>query len=327
MDGVTSWAKGDDPVADWLADPNEATSEGLSRLQRAAQRLREEQWPLPYRHTKHWAYRADARKLTNVFDGLVDLVVTSPPYWTLKDYNADGAQLGAIENYEEFLAELQTVFDQCASVLRPGGRLCINVGDVCLSRKAAGRHYVMPLHADIQVMARRIGLDCLTPIIWQKIANGRNEVNRGSSGFYGKPFQPGAIVKNDVEYVLFLRKPGGYRKPTPMQKALSVLTQEQMRQWWRSTWSDIKGASTRGGHPAPFPVSLAERLIRMFSFAGDIVMDPFAGSGTTGVAAMNSGRSSVQIEVSNEYFRLMKLRLDAHAAKISAFQTHRIYHD
>src|SRR5207253_2497272 len=121
---------------------------------------------------------------------------------------------------------------------------------------------------DIQVRARRIGLDCLTPILWHKIANGTTEAEGNGAGFYGKPFQPGAIVKNDVEYVLFLRKGTGYRSTPMLQKALSMLTAEEIRLWLRSVWTDLRGVSTRDGHPAPFPIDLAERLIRLFSFAG-----------------------------------------------------------
>jgi site-specific DNA-methyltransferase (adenine-specific) len=184
--------------------------------------------------------------------------------------------MGQIESYEAFLAELDKAWTECARVLAPGGRICCVVGDVCLPRKKAGRHLVMPLHADIQVRARKASLDCLTPILWHKIANGVTEAEGNGAGFYGKPYQPGAVVKNDVECILFLRKGGEYRRPTPLQKALSMLTKVEMQSWWRSIWTDIKGASTRGGHPAPYPVELAERLIRMFSFAGDTVLDPFA---------------------------------------------------
>ena len=132
----------------------------------------------------------------------------------------------------------------------------------------------MPLHADIQVRSRRLGLDCLTPILWHKIANGVTEAEGNGAGFYGKPYQPGAIVKNDTEYILFLRKGGKYRSVQPLQKALSMLTKEEMQGWLRSGWTDLPSASTtRNGHPAPYPIELAERLIKLFSFAGDTVLN------------------------------------------------------
>src|SRR5207248_7670836 len=205
----------------------------------------------------------------------VHLVVTSPPYFTLKKYENNENQLGEIEDYEKFLDELDRVWRECSRVLIPGGRICCVFGDVCVSRRAAGKHYILPLHADLQVRARRIGLDCLTPILWFKIANGATEAQGNGAGFYGKPYQPGAIVKNDIEHILFLRKGGQYRSVVPLQKALSMLTKEEMQSWFVSFWDDIRGSSTRAGHPAPFPIELAERLIRMFSFAGDTVLDPF----------------------------------------------------
>jgi DNA modification methylase len=189
-------------------------------------------------------------------------------------------------------------------VLAPGGRICCVVGDVCLPRKKAGRHYVMPLHSDIQVRARAFGLDSLSPIYWNKIANGVTEAAGNGAGFYGKPYQPGAIVKNDVEFILFLRKGGTYRTPTPLQKALSMLTKEEMQAWWQPIWTDLRGASTRNGHPAPYPIELAERLIRMFSFAGDVVLDPFAGTCSTAIAAYKSGRQSISNEIDPEYLRI-----------------------
>jgi site-specific DNA-methyltransferase (adenine-specific) len=135
------------------------------------------------------------------------------------------------------------------------------------------------------------------------------------AGFYGKPYQPGAIVKNDVEHILFFRKGGSYRSPAPMQKALSMLTKEEMQNWLVTAWTDIKGESTRLGHPAPFPEQLAERLIRLFSFAGDTVLDPFVGTGTTSVAALKAGRNSIGVEIETKYFRMAELRLQAASAQ------------
>jgi site-specific DNA-methyltransferase (adenine-specific) len=162
----------------------------------------------------------------------------------------------------------------------------------------------MPLRADIQVRSRRLGLDCLTPIIWHKIANGVTEARGNGAGFYGKPYQPGAVVKNDLEYILFMRKGGEYRKTTMLQKSLSMLRKDEMQAWFSSFWTDIKGASTRDGHPAPYPVELAERLVRMFSFAGDTVLDPFLGTGSTTIAAVRAGRNSIGNEIEPKYLKL-----------------------
>jgi DNA modification methylase len=201
-------------------------------------------------------------------------------------------------------------------VLVPGGRVVCVVGDVCLARRRnKGRHLVMPLHADIAVRCRRIGFDYLTPILWHKIANASYEVENGSS-FLGKPYEPNAIIKNDVEYVLMLRKPGGYRQPTEEQRRRSKIGKDEHARWFRSIWTDLPGASTRD-HPAPFPVELAYRLIRMFSFVDDTVLDPFVGTGSTMLAAIRAGRHSIGNEVDPTYFRLAEQTIRRELAQTS----------
>lgn len=281
----------------------------IEELQRVNEFYRRHPWPAEFSTTTHRLHAGDARDLSWIPDESVHLIVTSPPYWTLKEYRKHKAQLGAVENYEQFLVELDKCWRECARVLAPGGRICCVVGDVCLPRKANGRHHIMPLHADIMARARSLGLDCLTPILWFKIANGAREAEGNGAGFYGKPYQPGAIVKNDFEYILFLRKGGTYRSPSTLQKALSMLSKDEMRNWLRTAWTDIRGESTRNGHPAPFPVSLAERLIRLFSFAGDVVLDPFCGTGSSSIAALNAGRSSIANEIDPAYLKLAVERL------------------
>lgn|SRR5581483_8068631 len=281
----------------------------IEKLQELNRFYRRNSWPTDFRTTTHRLYRRDARDLSVIPNESVHLVVTSPPYWTLKDYPPHEQQLGAIQDYEAFLAELDKVWQECNRVLVPGGRICCVVGDVCIPRKKVGRHHVVPLHADIMVRTRKIGLDSLTPILWFKIANGVTEAEGNGAGFYGKPYQPGAIVKNDFEYILFLRKGGAYRSPSTTQKALSMLSKDEMKNWLRTAWTDIKGESTRKGHPAPFPVEIAERLVRLFSFAGDTVLDPFVGTGTTSIAALNSGRNSIGADIDPSFIRLAKDRL------------------
>ena len=239
----------------------------------------------------------------------VHLVLTSPPYWTLKEYRDSQGQLGHIEGYDEFLRELDRVWQRCFDALVPGGRLICVVGDVCLSRrKNNGRHTVVPLHASIQEHCREIGYDNLAPIIWHKIANAVYEVDNGSA-FLGKPYEPNAVIKNDIEFILMQRKPGGYRKPSVAARVLSVISSENHQKWFQQIWQGVTGASTRN-HPAPFPVELASRLIQMFSFVGDTVLDPFAGTGTTTVAAMQHGRNSIGYEIDPEYFRHAKRRIN-----------------
>lgn len=285
------------------------TPDGLRALLQANERFRGRPWPKPFDRTVHRLHTGDARDLSWIPDESLHLVVTSPPYWTLKEYRHSPNQLGFIQDYEQFLDELEKSWRECARVLIPGGRICCVVGDVCISRKRAGRHHVMPLHSDIQVRMRRLGLDCLTPILWYKIANGATEAEGNGTAYYGKPYQPGQVIKNDIEYILFFRKGGQYRSVAPIQKALSMLTKSEMRTWFRPFWADVRGASTREGHPAPFPVEVAERLIRMFSFAGDTVLDPFLGTGSTTIAAIRTGRNSIGNEIDAEYVKLARRRI------------------
>ena len=210
--------------------------------------------------THHRLILGDARRMADVRDGSIALVVTSPPYWTLKKYPDNPAQLGDIADYELFQKELSQTWEECFRVLLPGGRLCINVGDVTLSRRKHGRHRVIPLHADILLHAQRAGFDSLTPIFWWKRTNMTTEVS-GETYFLGKPYEPNGIIKNEIEYILLLRKPGGYRKPTMEQRRLSRIPKEDYHAWYRAVWTDIGGASSPK-HPAPFPVELANRLIR-----------------------------------------------------------------
>ncbi len=268
--------------------------------------------------TEHRLYLGDARDLSCIPDGSTHLIVTSPPYWTLKDYVGSEGQLGDVEDYEQFNAELAGVWRECLRVLVPGGRLIVVVGDVCLSRREHGRHAVIPLHASIQESCRSIGFDNLAPIIWHKIANAKFEAS-GAGGFLGKPFEPNAVIKNDIEFILMQRKPGGYRSPSFESRLLSVIGEDRHKEWFRQIWT-VPGASTRN-HPAPFPIELAERLIRMFSFVGDTVVDPFMGSGTTTIAAGRWGRNSIGVEIERTYFNLALKRIRADFSRLGMHAT------
>ena len=257
--------------------------------------------------TRHLLREGDARELSWIPDESVHLVCTSPPYGSLKKYPAGPCQLGNLADYEAFLDELDKVWAECRRVLVPGGRVACVVGDVCVARRNGGRHHVLPLSADIQVRARHLGLDNLTPIRWLKVANIALEASR-SSRFLGKPNLPNGVVKNDLEHILLLRKPGGYRKPTPEQELASFISTDDYARWYAPIWSDVTG-QLRRDHPAPYPVEVPRRLIRMFSFVDDTVLDPFAGTGTTALAATESGRHSISVEIEPHYVNLMARRL------------------
>lgn len=261
--------------------------------------------------TVHDVYVDDARYMRRLPSGVeVHLVVTSPPYWDLKRYadGGDGSQLGHIADRNQFLGELAKVWRLCLGMLVPGGRMCVVVGDVCRSRRKHGRHVVEPLHAYILTQCQELGFDPLATMLWKKIANVSTEVLGNGSTFLGKPYEPNAVIKNDIEYLLMFRKPGAYRHPTKQQRALSVIDKDQYSRWFQQVWEDIPGTSD-SDHPAPFPPELANRLIQMFSFVGDTVLDPFWGLGNTTLAAIDARRSSIGVEIEPTYVEVARRRM------------------
>ena len=223
----------------------------LARDEKELEKLRME---VAKRKTLHSILVGDSQDLSAIRNDSVHLVVTSPPYWNLKEYNDHAEQLGHIDDYEAFLDKLDDVWRGCFDKLVVGGRMIVVVGDVMLSRRNNGRHKVVPLHADIQVRCEKLGFDNLAPIFWHKISNASFEV-KGNSKFLGKPYEPNGVIKHDVEYILMLRKPGGYRKPEPEQRHLSVISEKEFNEWYQQIWT-LTGASTRNGHPAPHFLSL-----------------------------------------------------------------------
>jgi DNA modification methylase len=276
---------------------------GLAKDQQGLKAIQKAICEIP---TRHDMWCADARVMSRIPNESIHLIVTSPPYFDLKKYPERDGQLGLLHNYEFFLKELDQVWNQCFRVLVKGGRLIVVVGDVCRSRRAFGAHMVVPLHASIMEHCREIGFHNLATIIWHKISNAAFEVENGTS-FLGKPYEPNAVIKNDIEFILMQRKPGAYRRPSDAMRVLSVIPEKSHRKWFRQIVT-VRGASTRY-HPAPYPVELVQPLVRMFSFVGDTVLDPFSGTGTTSLAAMRSGRNSIGIEVEPAYHRLALLRL------------------
>lgn len=245
----------------------------------------------------------DARKIP-IADESVDLIVTSPPYFNLKNYDGSSPeQLGDIIDFDQFVNEMKKVISECFRVLKRGGRICINTGDICLSRKTHGKHSVLPLHAHYQVEMQSVGFDMLSSIIWEKISKVGREVDK-AGGCLGKPYEPNAVIKNDIEYILIGKKPGPYRSVSDETRMMSMINKENFSSWMTQIWR-MPGA-TKKEHPATFPLELPHRLISLYSFVGDIVLDPFAGSGTTGIAARNLGRDAVLVECSDPYIQLIK---------------------
>lgn len=305
LEGTTSDLSAFVPLELRDSDESQSMIPRLAKDEKAVRSIERSVQTIP---TTHKLLVGDARSMSNLAAESIHLVLTSPPYWTLKEYRDSHGQMGHIADYEQFLEELDKVWKHCFGALVPGGRLICVVGDVCLSRRDnGGRHTVVPLHASIQEHCRKLGFDNLAPIIWHKISNAVYEVE-GGSGFLGKPYEPNAVIKNDIEFILMERKPGGYRAPDISTKILSLISAENHKKWFQQIWTGVTGASTKD-HPAPYPMELAERLIRMFSFAGDTVLDPFLGTGTTTVAAAKWGRNSIGFEVDSHYLKLAENRI------------------
>lgn len=288
---------------------NELRSE-IPALARDEARMGEVEQAVKSLPSHHELYHGDSREvLQELPDESIDLAVTSPPYFNIKEYNGGGSpgQLGDIDDYAQFIEMIDKVWSECHRVLRPGGRLCVVVGDVLQSRSEHGRHRVIPLHATIQEHAQKLGFDNLAPIIWYKIGNASLE-SGGNARFLGKPYEPGAVVKNDIEYILLFRKQDGYRSPSVEERILSTLEADTHQRMFRQLWDDINGERQKE-HPAPYPAELAERLIRMFSFVGDTVLDPFAGTGSTAVGASRWGRNSISVEIEEDYVNIVEKRI------------------
>lgn len=261
--------------------------------------------------TLHKIFLEDSRAMRGVEDESVHLILTSPPYWNIKTYPDNPNQLGNIPDYGIFLRELGKVIGECFRVLVPGGRVCMVVGDVCLARRH-GRHRLIPLHSDVIQLCVRTGFDYLAPIILYKIANVHTEVKRRTYAL-GRPRGPNSIIKNDVEYLLIFRRPGKYRKVSKSIARLSELPKNEFAEYFRQVWQ-VNNARTKT-HPAPFSLGLAERVIKMFSYVKDVVLDPFLGTGTTMLAAIRTGRNSIGCEIEPRYIELAKNRIERTLAK------------
>ncbi len=177
----------------------------------------------------------------------------------------------------------------------------------------ACHNVVYPLHSDITIRCRDAGFDNLTPILWYKIASAKYEANTYST-ILGKPYEPNAVIKNDVEFILIQRKPRPYRKPTMEQRRMSFIPRNHYEQWFRQIWN-LTGTSSRE-HPAPFPLELALRLVRMYSFVNDTIVDPFCGTGTTMLAAIQSGRNSIGYEIDPKFVRTAEERLRNESSRL-----------
>jgi DNA modification methylase len=253
-----------------------------------------------------WAkiYRGDSRVMTAVDDVAIDLVVTSPPYWHIKDYGAPG-QIGYGQSLHEYLKDLYRVWRECFRVLREGARLCINVGDQFARTSVYGRYKVIPLHAEFINQCESIGFDFLGAIIWQKKTTMNPSGGATVMGSY--PFPPNGIVEIDYEFIHIFKKPGRSKKVSKEIKEASRLTKEEWKEYFAGHWHF--GGARQVGHEARFPEELPRRLIRMFTFTGDTVLDPFLGSGTTVKAALDLARNAVGFEINPDFLEAVPQKI------------------
>ncbi|WP_250630032.1 DNA methyltransferase [Rhodoflexus caldus] len=257
--------------------------------------------------THHKIINGDSRHMTEIPDNSVHLVVTSPPYWQLKDYGSDN-QIGFHDSYETYINHLNLVWKECFRVLHNGCRLCINIGDQFARAVYYGRYKVIPIREEIIKFCETIGFDYMGAVIWQKVTNSNTTGGGVQMGSY--PYPRNGILKLDYEFILIFKKLGEASKPTQEQKERSVMTAEEWNTFFAGHWNFSGVKQT--GHIAMFPEELPRRLIRMFSFVGETVLDPFAGSGTTSLAAKNTHRNSIGYEINPEFIPIVKEKLSVY---------------
>ncbi|MBK8442413.1 MAG: thermonuclease family protein [Sphingobacteriales bacterium] len=257
--------------------------------------------------TYHKIINGDSRNMQELKDESIHLVVTSPPYWQLKDYGTND-QIGFNDDYETYINHLNLVWQECYRVLHKGCRLCINIGDQFARSVYYGRYKIIPIHTEIIKFCEIIGFDFMGQIIWQK--NTTMNTTGGASIMGSFPYPRNGIVKLDFEYILLFKKQGNAPKPTAEQKQHSVMTKEEWNTFFNGHW--YFGGAKQDAHIAMFPEELPRRLIKMFSFEGENVLDPFLGSGTTSTVANQLGRNSCGYEINPEFIPVIQQKLQMH---------------
>jgi len=244
--------------------------------------------------------------MVDVPDESIGLVVTSPPYWSIKDYGDDPSEIGYGQTEDEYLESMCTVMDHLHRVLGPGCRAAINIGDQYLRASEHGRYRVMPIPSFLATIGIDVGFDYMGGIIWNKISTTRTT---GGCSLMGSMYYPkDGHVTYEHEFILLFRKQGKVKRPSKEDLEMSRLTKEERLSWFRGMWSDVR-PSRQDDHPASFPVEIPRRLIRMYSFHGETVLDPFMGSGTTAVAAELQGRNWIGFEIDPDFCSFSERRI------------------
>lgn len=263
--------------------------------------------------TIHKIINGDSRQMNCLADKSIHLVITSPPYWQLKDYGNEN-QIGYHESYENYINNLNLVWKECHRVLHPGCRLCINIGDQFARAVYYGRYKVIPIRTEIIKFCETLGFDYMGAVIWQKVTTCNTTGGATIMGSF--PYPRNGILKLDYEFILLFKKQGVSPAPTKEQKEHSIITKDDWNTFFSGHWY-FAGAK-QDGHIAMFPEELPARLIKMFSFSCETVLDPFLGSGTTALAARNLGRSSVGYEINSAFLPIIKNRLNVGQSDIAS---------
>ncbi len=267
------------------------------------------------RKTKHKIVIGDSRQMMSVPDKSVQLIITSPPYWQLKDYGTDN-QIGYNNSYEEYINNLNLVWKESYRVLDNGCRLCVNIGDQFARSVYYGRYKVIPIRTEIIKFCESIGFDYMGAIIWQKKTTSNTTGGASLMGSYPTPRN--GILSIDYEFILIFKKLGTPKRPSKEIKELSKMTKEEWKTYFAGHWNF--GGAKQDGHIAVFPEELPRRLIKMFAFVGDIVLDPFLGSGTTSLAAKNLDRNSIGYEINEDFLPFIKQKLDIEKDTFNEYQ-------
>jgi len=255
-------------------------------------------------NTLHRIVIGDSRWMKEVPSESVHLIITSPPYWQLKDYG-NGKQIGFNDTYEEYINNLNLAWNECHRILHKGCRLCVNIGDQFARSVYYGRYKVIPIRTEIIKFCETVGFDYMGSIIWQKVTT--CHTTGGATVMGSFPYPRGGIVKLDYEFILIFKKYGDSPKVSKEIKDQSKLTQEEWNQYFTGHWN-FPGEK-QDKHLAMFPEELPRRFIKMFSFVGDTVLDPFLGSGTTSLAAKKLNRNSIGYEINKEFLSIIKEKL------------------
>ncbi len=246
----------------------------------------------------------DSRRMPELNDEGIDLIVTSPPYWHIKDYGVPG-QIGYGQDLHQYLKNLYYVWSECFRVLKKGGRFCLNIGDQFARSIIYGRYKVIPLHAEFIAQCESIGFDFMGSIIWQK----KTTMNTtGGANIMGSfPYPPNGIVEIDYEFIHIFKKPGKRKKVSKEIKEASKLSKEEWKEYFSGHWHF--GGAKQIDHEAMFPDELPKRVIKMFTFIGDTVLDPFLGSGTTVKVALELRRNGIGYEINKNFLNIIKKKI------------------